>query len=176
VSDEKDKPLGTRLLKWASGWLAGGPHFKIGGEDDPYLLRWYLLPRNRLFNVYLHKFLRDDIDTALHDHPWWFVSWIVKGGYYEVTQDPTVPRAEVVRTRAAGSVAFRRADHRHRVVLLRSRQDYRMLPCWTVVVTGPVSRSWGFWCNGRFIHWRKFTEDYEGGSRVGGGCGESTRK
>src|SRR3546814_8204117 len=40
------------------------PDITIGGEDNPYLRRWYIIPRNRWFNVYLHEFLRDDDDRA----------------------------------------------------------------------------------------------------------------
>jgi hypothetical protein len=46
------------------------PDFIIGGADNPYLLRWWIIPRNRWCNVYLHKILRDDDPRALHDHPW----------------------------------------------------------------------------------------------------------
>ena len=48
------------------------PDFVIGGSDNPYLLRWFLIPRNPVFNVYLHKFMRSDDDRALHTHPWLF--------------------------------------------------------------------------------------------------------
>lgn len=53
------------------------PDFVIGDLSNPYLLRWWVIPRNRFFNVYLHKFLRDDDDRALHDHPWWSMSIIL---------------------------------------------------------------------------------------------------
>jgi hypothetical protein len=62
------------------------PDLYIGGKDDPYLLRWYLIPRNRFFNVYLHKIVRSDDDRALHDHPWWWLSVMLKGRYAEVTR------------------------------------------------------------------------------------------
>jgi hypothetical protein len=45
------------------------PDFVIGG-DSPYMLRWWIIPRNKFFNIYLHRFLRSDDDRALHDHPW----------------------------------------------------------------------------------------------------------
>ncbi len=37
-----------------------------------YLWRWHLIPRNKLFNIYLHVFVGDD-DATFHDHP--FNSW-----------------------------------------------------------------------------------------------------
>jgi len=33
-------------LKWLKGWLSGKPHFIVGGKDDPYLYRWYVIPRS----------------------------------------------------------------------------------------------------------------------------------
>lgn len=62
------------------------PDLCIGGEDSPYLKRWWLIPRNRFFNVYLHQFLKDDDDRALHDHPWWSVSFLLKGRLREITK------------------------------------------------------------------------------------------
>jgi hypothetical protein len=96
--------------EWFKTLLSGKPHFVVGGQDNPYLYRWYLIPRNRRFNIYLHKFLRDDDDRALHDHPWWFVSLILKGGYFERVRHTVLRRDRF-------SVAFRPATHRHRVIL-----------------------------------------------------------
>lgn len=60
------------------------PDMVIGEAIDPYLLRWWIIPRNRFFNIYLHKFMRSDDDRALHDHPWaWNLSLIIKGSYIE---------------------------------------------------------------------------------------------
>ena len=61
------KFIRAAILNWAK---ARKPDFIIGGHDAPYLLRWWLIPRNRFFNVYVHQFLRSDDDRALHDHPW----------------------------------------------------------------------------------------------------------
>lgn len=97
-----------RLRDWLPRLVTGQPHQVIGGHDDPYLLRWYVIPRNPVFNVYLHKFLRSDDDRALHDHPWWFVSLILRGRYDEITD-------QGARRRNAGSLAFRPAEWRHRV-------------------------------------------------------------
>jgi hypothetical protein len=147
-------------FKWLRTWLSGKPHFIVGGADDPYLYRWYVLPRNRVFNVYLHKFLRDDDDRALHDHPWWFVSLIVKGGYREITNDGT-------EFRFAGSWGFRPATHRHRVSLYRI-DDY-VVPAWTLVITGRKKRTWGFWCPKGFVPWYDFVDQTDSGN-IGRGC------
>lgn len=150
-------------LTWIKTWLSGKPHFIVGGADNPYMLRWYVLPRNRRFNVYLHKFLRDDDNRALHDHPWWFVSVILRGGYVEHTVRGWI-------TRNLGSVAFRHATHRHRVVLWRDAKG-KAIPTWTLFVTGRKKRTWGFWCPQGFVPWNKFVATGDSGA-VGKGCNQ----
>lgn len=155
------------MWKWLRTLLSGKPHFYIGGREHPYLLRWYLLPRNPWLNLYLHKFLRDDDDRALHDHPWWFISLMLRGSYIELTESPG--GGEHTQTvRWSPSVVFRRAVHRHRVVLGRDAAG-QPVPCWTLVVTGPNSRVWGFWCPKGFVPWDQFVDIHDHGN-VGRGC------
>lgn len=60
-----------------------GPDFIVGKEDDPYLKRWFIVPKNPLFAIYLHEFCKDDDDVP-HDHPYLFnLSWILQVGYFE---------------------------------------------------------------------------------------------
>lgn len=148
-------------MEWLRKLFSGEPHFYIGGRDNPYMLRWFLIPRNRWCNVYLHKFLRDDDDRALHDHPWGFLSVMLRGLYFEHTEDGAI-------VRRAPSLAFRGAEHRHRVSLARDF-DGKPIPCWTLVVTGPKTRTWGFWCPKGFVPWQKFVASDDGGS-IGRGC------
>lgn len=154
------KELAKRLVRpfWRE------PDFFIGGKDNPYLLRWWVIPRNRFFNVYLHKFLRDDDDRALHDHPWLSLSVILRGGYIEHT-------ATEVRRREAGSVVFRRAKHAHRIELLREGfcLARTVVPAWTLFITGPRIREWGFHCPRGWVHWKEFTSEVDSGN-VGKGC------
>jgi hypothetical protein len=149
----------------SGGWLrtlcSGRPHQIIRDGARPYLLRRYLLPPNRWLNLYLHEFVGSDDPRGLHDHPWMFATIILLGSYYESTSAGQ-------RRRRRGTVAVHCATHRHRVCLpvdVRGRE----IPCWTIVVTGPHLRQWGFWCPrsdrpDRFIPWQKFGE---------GGCGET---
>ena len=87
------------------------PDIKIGGSDDPYMLRWYIPPRNRWLNVYLHKFLRSDEDRANHDHPWPWLSLILKGAYLEHVQ---VGDNHTVHLRRAWRPRWGRATDLHR--------------------------------------------------------------
>jgi hypothetical protein len=131
------------------------PDYLIGPKGDPYLERWWVIPRNRWLNVYLHHFRHSDDDRALHDHPYASASFILKGSYVEHTFDGEF-------TRFAGSVTFRSATVAHRIEL-------RAGNCWTLFVTGPRIREWGFWCPKGWRHWRDFCALDDAGD-AGPGC------
>lgn len=135
------------------------PDFKIGPADDPYMLRWWLVPRNDAFNVYYHVFLHDDDDRALHDHPWPSLSIMVSGSLREITQTGQ-------RILGAGDVVYRAPDMAHRLELLHPGK-----PAETLFVTGPRCRDWGFHCPKGWVPWKQFVDGDEPG-RVGRGCGE----
>lgn len=174
---------------WLRKLITGQPHQVIPNRfGGPYLRRWYLIPRNPFINVYLHHFLSSDDDRALHDHPWWFVSLILRGGYIEMGESAEGKMTALCRTAVTDirspfwrrCIAFRPATHRHRVVLAHSvvlaTTEEREQPCWTLIVTGRRSREWGFWCKrrdqflqrragDRFVPWQNFES--------AGGCGET---
>jgi len=161
--------LRCAILRWAR---ARQPDFVIGGHERPYLRRHWLIPRNRFFNVYVHEFLRSDDDRALHDHPWLFnASWLIEGQYVEQTiQEGGI----VVDTlRSAGEFKFRWGRAPHRVELFDAipfDATSGCKPCWTVFVTGPIVRRWGFHCPHQgWIPWELFTATNDKGA-VGKGC------
>jgi hypothetical protein len=144
---------------WLRVWLSGNPHQVVSSSTGTYLLRWFVLPHNRFLNIYLHRFVASD-DPVPHDHPWPFFSMVLGRGYIEATDASRIRRGR-------GSVAFREATFSHSVELLRDRSG-REIPCWTLVITGPRCRAWGFWCPralgpAQFIPWQEFDA---------GGCGE----
>lgn len=153
-------PLAARTKTLASRRL---PDVVIGGNDRPYLRRWWIIPRNRFFNVYLHQFLRSDDDRALHDHPWINCSLLLSGFYVEHTINAGGVHRRTVRT--AGDLKIRGARAAHRIEV--------SAPCWTLFITGPVMRDWGFHCpDAGWVHWRDFTNPADGGATIGRGCGE----
>lgn len=138
------------------------PDFVIGGEEAPYLLRWWVIPRNKFFNIYLHQFLRSDDDRALHDHPWMNASWILENQYTEHTI--AAGGIQIKTLRKVGQWAFRFTGRiAHRIELTHG-------PCWTLFITGPRYRSWGFHCpQAGWVHWKKFTDTHDQGA-TGKGC------
>lgn len=113
---------------------------------EHYIHRWYLIPRNRFVNVYLHETLLDD-DEPPHDHPWPNVSIILKGGYWETQFNPLQDSGGnwhlpgVTYWRSPGSVVFRSATRVHRLAV-ESTEAKR---AWSLFITGPMVRDWGFW-------------------------------
>jgi hypothetical protein len=130
------------------------PDFVIG---DNYMHRWWLIPRNRYFNIYLHKIMQNDDDRALHDHPWWSVSILLKGKLREVLHSG-------LRYPLRFIPLFRSSMLAHRLEVVEG-------PVWTLFITGPVVRSWGFHCPKGWVHWQDFVDQRDTG-KVGRGCGE----
>lgn len=144
------------IAKFLMGDLS--PDLYIGGQENPYLMRWYILPRNPIFNIYLHKIVRDDDDRALHDHPWWSLSLLLKGEIIEVDNNGWHFYKRL-------KIRFRKAEYCHRLMLPYRGHEK---PAWTLFITGPRIREWGFHCPQGWRHWKFFTD--ETGAKVGRGC------
>ena len=119
------------------------PDFQIPG----YLNRWHLIPRNKWFNVYLHQFIGPDPSAAWHDHPWWSLTIKLRGDYVELRRVYETGICELFGCR----VVIRSAAAPHSITRVMS--SIRIVPpvCWTLFITGPVVRDWGFWVNGEWV-------------------------
>lgn len=148
------------MRDWANAIMQSRePDFIIGPADNPYLRRWWVIPRNEGCNVYLHEILRSDIDRALHDHPWPNTSMLIDGGYIEHTPDGAFERT-------APWIGSRDAEALHRLEIADGGRAV------TLFITGPKVREWGFACPNGWVHWRDFVDPNDSG-QVGRGCGES---
>jgi hypothetical protein len=131
--------------------------------NDNYLLRWHIIPRNRFLNIYLHCFLGSDDDRALHDHPWWSVSFLLKGRIIEHTEDYGYQGQVIKLSRSVRRFIpkLRAAKHAHRIELTGDK-------AWTLFITGPKVRTWGVYCPKGWVPWRQFTDPT--GNHIGRGC------
>lgn len=109
--------------------------------NDPYMDRLVML-RCPWFAVYFHRFLSAD-DECMHDHPWPFISIILRGGYWEYT-------ASGKRWYGPGRILFRAAEWVHRVEIVPGRTT------WSLVIAGKRKRDWGFHTAFGWIDWRKY--------------------
>lgn len=152
------REMSDRRPWWEVHAETNEPLIHIGGRENPYMIRWAIVPRNPHCNVYLHKFLRDDDDRALHDHPWASTSILLSGRLLEI--DDQFPRGRQLR---AGATRVRSATYRHRLCVLE--------PGFSLFTTGRVVREWGFHCPEGFRHWKRYVNEDDPG-QLGRGCAE----
>lgn len=118
----------------------------ITREDGKiYLVRWNIF-QCPWFTIKLHKILKSD-DACLHDHPWPFMSIILKGGYVEHVEKDGVKSSRIYHP---FNILFRRAEHRHRLEIHQT--------CWTFVITLNRVRQWGFWTKSGWVEWFKYEQ------------------
>jgi hypothetical protein len=113
---------------------------KLGLPECPYMRRWVL--NMGRFSIRIHHWYSSDDHRAWHDHPWWFWTLVLRGGYTDVSP---IGRENLW----AGRWASRPALHRHTVEVWPGG-------CWTLVITGRPVRKWGFWPNGKFKKANKY--------------------
>jgi len=120
-------------------------------ENEPYLTRYYLFLKDRKwfpFNIFLHNFHKGDLDD-LHDHPWPYLTIILRGGYWEHT-----PRGRFWR--APGHIRFSTPRSLHRIELEPN------VSTWTLFIPGPKIREWGFIRKGEWVESQQYLrEKYE---------------
>lgn len=100
-------------------------------QGKKYLTRYRLIEVGWL-NIFIHIIHMSDKDVHLHDHPWSFVTILLKGRYLERLEKgkyciglPFVPR-------------FRRAETKHRIRLISPAVV-------SLVIASKKYRQWGFY-------------------------------
>lgn len=153
-----------RLKKWL---VSHRVIYCKNGPGGRYLERWGLrLPFGRA--IYLHNIVARD-HPVFHDHPWSFVSIVLRGGYTEVRADADrlrgrpggrpLPKTALQRLfREAGSISRRTAKDAHYISHVEPNT-------WTLVLRGKYRAEWGFYPpTGGWVHWR----DYLQGGQLSG--------
>lgn len=145
---------------------------------DGYMNRWWLLPYNRTgYAARVHEIVSSDRERDLHNHPWPYITVILRGGYFEHTPGGRWDVATNRRWYGPGSVLVRPANSFHRLELWR-RPDGTEESCWTLFLTGrkrrdtdPGHSCWGFMVGDVFVPADVYlgsayiSTDYSGSSR-----------
>lgn len=126
----------------------------INGEQ--YLTRLTLV-KTPWFSVKLHWIHKADPDRDLHDHPWNFTSFVLRGQYKELVCDKPDTRALWLRAEAVRT-ANSRTPIKERLIRWFNHKNTRSAhritevspKLLTLVVTGPKTKSWGFYDEGTF--------------------------
>lgn len=130
-----------------------------------YMHRYYLFLKDRKhfpFNLTLHKIVRSD-DPIFHDHPWSYMTIVLKGGYWEHTpvfDDEGKLVGENVVFKGPGSIVRRSAKEYHWLELDNEN------PAVTLFFMGRQQREWGFLVelkNGitRWVKWTHYLTDWQ---------------
>lgn len=151
----------------------------------PYLIRWTILGfglDSSWFSIKVHNILISD-EECLHNHPWAFISIILKGGYTEHTK--WLPWAynkpgwseRVISEKngfhvqhkefGRGSILYRPAHWSHRLQLPNTLVPHpkgggfieKPIPAWTLVFTFRKTQRWGFFTKNGWIHNWKYSEE-----------------
>lgn len=115
-----------------------------------YMHRYYIFLKDRKwfpFNVTLHKIVRSD-DPIMHDHPWAFMTLILKGGYWEHTphfNSEGKQFAELIKWHGPGSIIYHKASEYHWLELDQNK------PTTTLFFMGSQKRDWGFLLNNKWV-------------------------
>ncbi len=144
----------NRIIDWLIRLAQRKPFEHIDG----YMERFWLIPFNRWFlAARIHHILRSDSDRHFHDHPWPFVTILLRGEYTEVRpvwDRDGIELSERRRTYRAGAVLFRRATDWHRLEVPEGQTT------WTLFIMGRYQQHWGFLIHPvRKMSWRKYLPD-----------------
>ncbi len=137
-------------------------------DGDIYLERWGF--ECKWFGIFIHKMSAPDPGVHLHNHPWYFASLILWGGYTEErawTKDAVqwakdsahfekhpmippgthIPRGEIEHRRWLSLKGFGFKEC-HRITHLTRGHS------WSLVVRGPKTQTWGFFTpDGWIVDW-----------------------
>lgn len=127
---------------------------RVIGENGNVYMRRISIITTPWFSIKLHRIYRPDQQRDLHDHPWWFVSFVLWGMYVEDVPHHCTPECcctEETEPRVIRWFNWKRAIDRHSI-------------CWTsqpgpilsLVITGPVQRVWGFWTREGWVRWNEY--------------------
>lgn len=134
------------------------------GDGSAYMERYWLRGPDKngkwpRIAVRIHWIATPDHDRVLHDHPWAFISIVLRGHYNElrpVDRAPCFPKnsdheSTYYTWRRPGSVAFRWWTDRHRINYVSPGG------VWTFFISFPYRQWWGFYTK----HGKVYYKDYE---------------
>lgn len=129
----KYKLASKRSPNWAFMERFVVPHYD-NPKGSPYLVRWRII-QCPLFGIYLHRLGTPDPRDTLHNHPWPFISLVLKGGYTEYVR---------------GDVGYARPKRVKRLNIKRFNNSFHWIstldktPTWTLMFVGRRRRVWGY--------------------------------
>lgn len=125
--------------------------FNIPSPTHPgitYLKRLRIV-QTPMFGFYIHWINLPDEDRDPHDHPWKFISIVLRGGYKESVY--TTRKQIYYNEHKRFSVHKMGTEKAHQITKLQPRTV-------TLIFTGKRSREWGFWTEQGWVPWREYNK------------------
>lgn len=141
----------------------------LGEKECPYAYRWVFIFFG--YSIRIHKWIRSDDKRYMHSHSWWFLTFVIKGSYIDVSDDIVgYYNGNINR-----QVGFENniTEHPWRTYDRVKRFQFRFRPsfhthyvevpkggAWTILITGRPLKKWGFWVNHRYLRPLKYFDKY----------------
>lgn len=115
--------------------------------------RWRILS-TPWFSIFVHGIYQRDEDKHLHNHPWDYVSIVLKGTYIEATKNwkPDWSNCWDFTTRGPLSIVSRDAGQYHKVATIVDG------PVYSLFFTSSRYNHWGYSVEGLYVNHRKYRE------------------
>lgn len=107
-------------------------------DSDLDYLRRLRIVQTPWFGIYLHRLGTPDSRPTLHDHPWNFVSIVLRGGYTEMVPSATTHASRYHDAHHVRRLNRKRAEDFHYI------RSLDRTPTWTLVLVGRRRRVWGY--------------------------------
>lgn len=163
--------------------LRNWPRFDIMKNGTLYIRRYYVAPWHATtpddpLSVKIHQIHTTDLDPHCHDHPWAFLSIVLRGCYWETNTDGRERHVrwwnlKLVR-RGRGLFGWRSegVPDNHRITRLCR------VPTTTLVLNGRRRRVWGYYTEDGWVPWDGYVaylRDHGYGERQNSYSTESNR-
>lgn len=129
------------------------------GDGEEYLARLRLV-QTPWFGIFLHDIYEPDADRDPHNHPWPFISILLRGSYtervYPLPGDMNPRMWRYFRTHKHRRFSAHRMGRKsaHRITHLRGKVK-------TLIFTGKrAPEGWGFFIDGVYFPWQDYERDH----------------
>ncbi len=133
----------------------------LGEKECPYAYRWVFIFFG--YSIRVHKWLRSDDKRYMHNHAWWFLTFVLKGSYTDVSFDSDYKMKvescindSIAHDQCIFKDVVKRFSFRFRPSMHTHYVEIPEGGAWTILLTGKPLRKWGFLVNGRFKRPLKF--------------------
>ncbi len=147
-SSSTQKVQGKRSPRWAF-WARMTIPCK-GGLTYLVRLRIFQTP---WFGVYIHDIHEDDGDWRPHNHPWSFISVVLRGSYTERVYDRPSSKPSSYRQQVHGRFSAHRMGRTSAHRIVEASPGLK-----TLILVGPRSKDgWGFFEeDGTYVDWAEY--------------------